>query len=126
MRKNVGYFEGTDSTLLTALVCDGFDTVPVSNGYDNHGSDVRLINDQNRYDLLIGYLHKVYAPEPHVDSYFRFQDVVHLCRTYSIPLLLEVPDALKSKAQALLDDPPDVVRFVDPSEILDAALEILS
>ena len=26
MRKIVGYFEGTDSTLLTALVCDGIDT----------------------------------------------------------------------------------------------------
>jgi hypothetical protein len=126
MRKNVGYFEGTDSTLLTALVCDGIDTIPVSNGYDNHGSDVRLINDQNRYDLLVGYLHKVYAPETHVDTNFKFQDVTHLCRTYSIPLLLEVPDALKSKAQALLDDPPDVVRFVDPSEILDVAREILS
>ena len=125
MRKSIGYFEGTDSTLLTALVCDGIDTVPVSNGYDNYGSDVRLINDQNRYDLLIGYLHKVYAPETHVETHFKFQDVAHLCRTYSIPLLLEVPDALKGKAQALLDDPPDVVRFVDPSEILDAAREIL-
>ena len=30
MRKIVGYFEGTDSTLLTALVCDGRDTVPRS------------------------------------------------------------------------------------------------
>ena len=126
MRKSIGYFEGTDSTLLTALVCDGFDTVPVSNGYDNHGSDVRLINDQNRYDLLIGYLHKVYAPETHVETHFRFQDVAHLCRTYSIPLLLEVPDALKGKARELLDDPPDVVRFIDPSEILDAARKILS
>ena len=37
MRKIVGYFEGTDSTLLTALVCDGYDTVPISNGFDNHG-----------------------------------------------------------------------------------------
>ena len=40
MRKIVGYFEGTDSTLLTALVCDGYDTVPISNGFDNHGMHV--------------------------------------------------------------------------------------
>jgi hypothetical protein len=126
MRKIVGYFEGTDSTLLTALVCDGIDTVPVSNGYDNHGSDVRLINDQNRYDLLIGYLHKVYAPETHVETHFRFQDVVHSCRTYSIPLVLEVPSALKERARELMDDPPEVVQFVDPSDMLDVVRKILT
>ena len=53
-RKRVGYFDGTDSRLLTALVCDGYDTIPVSNGRDNHGHHVLLINDKNRVDLLIG------------------------------------------------------------------------
>lgn len=125
MRKSVGYFEGTDSTLLTALVCDGHDTLPVSNGYDNHGSDVRLITDQNRYDLLVGYLHKVYAPETHVETHFRFQDVLHLCRTYSIPLLLEVPKAFQDSARELLGNPPDVVRLVDPADMLTVAREIL-
>lgn len=126
MRKNVGYFEGTDSTLLTGLVCAGFDTVPVSNSYDNHGIDVRLINDQNRFDLLIAYLHKVYAPDDDPANTFRFQDVIHVCRTYSIPLLLEVPSALHERARELLDNPPDIVRFIDPSEMLDVAREILN
>ena len=54
MRKIVGYFEGTDSTLLTGLVCDGYDTVPISNGFDNHGMHVRIINNENKVDLLIG------------------------------------------------------------------------
>ena len=111
MRKSVGYFEGTDSTLLTALVCEGYDTLPVSNGYDSHGSHVRLINDQNRYDLLVGYLHKIYAPEEHDPTQPSYQDVFHICRTYGIPLLLEVQ--------------PDIVEFVDPSEMLDTALKIL-
>ena len=124
MRKSVGYFEGTDSTLLTALVCEGYDTIPVSNSYDNHGMDVRLINDQNRQDLLIAYLHKVYAPDDPANS-FRFQDVIHVCRTYSIPLLLEVPAALEKQARELLHNPPDIVRFVDPSNMLDVANEIL-
>ena len=68
MRKIVGYFEGTDSTLLTALVCDGYDTVPISNGFDNHGMHVRIINNENKVDLLVGYVHKIFAPEDSVQA----------------------------------------------------------
>ena len=125
MRKRVGYFEGTDSTLLTALVCAGFDTLPVSNGFDNHGSHIRLINDQNRYDVLIGYVHKIYAPEDHDPTQPTYQDIFHICRTYEIPLLLEVPNALQEKAAALLGDKPDIVRLVDPGDMVDVSLEIL-
>jgi hypothetical protein len=126
MRKSIGYFEGTDSTLLTRLVCDGYDTLPVSNGFDNHGMHVRLVNDQNRFDLLVGYVHKIFAPEPLLPSQPSFQDVIHICRTYSIPLLLEVPAELHDNARALLNDPPDIVRFVDPGDIVRVAEEILA
>lgn len=126
MRKSIGYFEGTDSTLLTRLVCDGYDTLPVSNGFDNHGMHVRLVNDQNRFDLLIGYVHKIFAPEPLLPSQPSFQDVIHICRTYSIPLLLEVPSELHDNARALLNDPPDIVRFVDPGDMVRVAEEILA
>lgn len=125
-RKSVGYFEGTDSAVLTSLVCAGYDTHPVSNGYDTHGRHVRLINEENRYDLLIGYLHKVFAPEHHDPSTATFQDVFHLCRTYRVPLLLEVPSELHQHAGALLDDPDDTVTFVDPADTLAAALKILT
>ena len=66
MRKNIGYFEGTDSALLTDLVCDEYDTLPISNGFDNHGMHVRIINNENKVDLLIGYVHKIFAPEDSV------------------------------------------------------------
>ncbi|MDJ0961342.1 MAG: hypothetical protein QNJ88_11825 [Acidimicrobiia bacterium] len=125
MRKTVGYFEGTDSTLLTALVIEGYDTIPVSNGRDNHGQHVRLINDQNRYDILIAYVHKIFAPEEPQPGDATYQDVFHLCRTYSIPLLLEVPEPLQVAARELLGDPPDIVRFVDPSDMLMVANKLL-
>ena len=125
MRKSIGYFEGTDSTLLTGLVCSGHDTIPVSNGRDNHGQHVRLINDQNRFDLLIAYVHKIFAPEDLQPSDATYQDVFHLCRIYSIPLLLEVPEALQPRARELLGDPPDIMRFVDPGDMLSVANEIL-
>ena len=125
MRKSVGYFDGTDSTLLTGLVCAGYDTIPVSNGRDNHGQNVRLINDQNRYDLLIAYVHKIFAPEDPQPGDATYQDVFHICRTYSIPLLVEVPESMQAKARELLGDPPDIVRFVDPADMLTVANEIL-
>jgi hypothetical protein len=127
-RKRVGYFDGTDSSLLTALVCDGFDTIPVSNGRDNHGHHVRLINDTNRVDLLIGYLHKIVAPEGEAreEHDVIFGDLFRICRILEIPLLLEVPAALQPKATQLLGDPPDIVRMVDPGETLQVARRLLA
>ena len=126
MRKVVGYFEGTDSTLLTDLVCDGYDTVPISNGFDNHGMHVRIINNENRIDALIGYVHKVYAAEDGVASGgVTYLDIFHVVRTFKIPLLLEVEDALQEKARALFRDVPDVVQFVDPKEMFPTIKDIL-
>ncbi len=122
-RKSIGYFEGTDSTLLTSLICAGYDTLPVSNGVDHHGKNVRRINQQEKYDVLIGYIHKLYAP---VDYDLPYQDVFHICKTYGIPLLLEVPEDLQAKAMELMPDAPDVVEFRDPGTILERVLELLA
>lgn len=125
MRKNVGYFEGTDSRLLTHLVCEGYDTLPISNGFDNHGMHVRLINDENRMDLLVGYVHKIFAPDERKPNQTTFQDIFHICKVYGIPLLLEVPEDLQARAREILGDPPDIVRFVDPDDTIHVALELL-
>ena len=126
MRKVVGYFEGTDSVLLTDLVCHGHDTLPISNGFDNHGMHVRIINNENRVDVLIGYLHKIYSPEDSLHSgAVTYQDVFHVCRTFDIPLVLEVDSDLHDKARALMVDAPPCVHYVDPSETLTTVREIL-
>jgi hypothetical protein len=127
-RKRVGYFDGTDSRLLTALVCDGYDTIPVSNGRDNAGHHVRLINDTNRVDLLIGYVHKVVAPDgaAREQGDITPEDLFHICRILEIPLLLEVPETLQGKAVELLGTPPDIVRLVDPADTLDVARGVLA
>lgn len=127
-RKSIGYFDGTESTLLTNLVCDGYDTIPVSNGRDNHGRHVRLINDKNRVDLLIAYLHKIIAPEGEAreKSDVVFQDLFHICRILEIPLLLEVPEALQPRAFELLENPPDIVKLVDPAHTLEVARRLLA
>ena len=89
---------------------------------DGHGRYVRRFNENNRFDLLIGYLHKIYAPE---DYETQAEDVFHLCRAFRMPLLLEVPRELQDRARSLLEEIPDEVRFVDPEDIFKVALEIL-
>ncbi|MEN8235745.1 MAG: hypothetical protein ABFR89_12580 [Actinomycetota bacterium] len=127
MRKNVGYFEGTDSTLLTDLVCEGYDTVPISNGYDNHGMNVRIINKENRVDVLVGYVHKIFAPDDDLQpGGVSYQDIFHVCRTFDVPLLLEVQTELHDRARALFDDIPDCVHFVDPSDMIEEARKVLA
>ena len=121
-RKKVGYFEGTDARLLTALVLSKFDTIPVSNGSDHHGMFVGRINHQTKYDILIGYPHKITAqPEDEMQS----QDVFHICKTYDIPLLLEVPQHLQEQTRSLLPETPEIVEFLDPDDTLSRALQIL-
>jgi hypothetical protein len=126
MRKTVGYFEGTDSTLLTDLVCDGHDTLPISNGFDNHGMHVRIINNENRVDVLIGYVHKIFAPQDEAQpGSVTYQDIFHVCRTFQVPLILEVHTRLQEKARSLFEEIPDVVEFVDPSQMYARVSEIL-
>lgn len=126
MRKIIGYFEGTDAALLTDLVIDGHDTLPVSNGFDNHGMHVRIINNENKVDVLIGYLHKIYSPEGLTPTgAVTYQDVFHVCRTFDIPLILEVDADLHDKARSLMVDAPPCVKYVDPSETLNTVRRIL-
>ena len=125
-KKTIGYFGGTDSRILTTLVCDGHLTLPVSNGYDSHGRHVRLINEEKRYDLLIGYLHKIFAPTNADLNYTSYQDIFHVCHTYQVPLVLEVPEELQQKARALFDEVPEIVKFVDPVDTIAVARKILA
>ena len=125
MRKRVGYFDGTDSGLLTALICAGHDTLPISNGLDNHGQHARLINDHNRYELLLAPLYKIYAPSEHDEQTVTYQDLFRICATYTIPMLVAVPRDLQTRAVELLGDIPATVRLVDPSEMHAVAEEVL-
>ncbi len=121
-RKSIGYFEGTDARLLTALVLSGYDTIPVSNGVDHHGMCIGRVNQQTRTDILIGYPHKITA-QP--DDEIQIQDVFHICKTYEIPLLLEVPEHLQDQTKSLLGETPRMVELLDPADTLGRALELL-
>ena len=121
-RKSIGYFEGTDSIWLTSLTAQGRDTIPVSNGYDGHGKNVRLFNAKDKADVVIGYLHKVVTPK---DWEVTTMDILHACITYDIPVLLAVPCKLHGKARKLLGKAAEHVKLVEPSEMLGTVKEFL-
>ena len=122
-RKSVGYFDGTDSAVLTSLICDGYDTLPISNGTDGHGMPVRQFNEENKTDILVGYLHKIYAP---VGSEIAAEDMFRICQTYQVPFLVIVPKDQHERARAKLDIMVDVVKFVDPGDLLEEIRKTLS
>ncbi len=121
-RKSVGYFEGTDPAVLTSLICDGCDTIPISNGFDNYGQHVRLFNEENKVSVLVGYLHKIIAP---TGADTQAEDVLHVCEIYQIPFLIIVPEGLHDCARKSLQRWPDIVQFVDPARVLDEIRTIL-
>ena len=119
MSKVIGYFEGTDSLWLTTLVAKGYDTMPVSNGYDNHGKNVRLYNMNNRDNVVIGYLHKVIGP---INMDATTEDILHACAVYSIPVILACPRELQDGAKPKLGKMAEHVQLVDPAGMI-AAVE---
>jgi hypothetical protein len=119
----VGYFEGTDPSVLTSLICDGCNTIPISNGLDNHGQYVRLLNEVKKMDLLLGYMHKIVAPASYETQ---AEDVFHICQTYQIDFLVIVPRSLHDCARGRFTKFPEVVQFVDPGDLLDTARKVLA
>ncbi len=123
MRKIVGYLEGTDSVWLTTLNAQGHTTLPLSNGFDGHGMNIGMLNQQNRVDLLIGYLHKL-LPAEGIDV--TMAGMLHATTVYGIPVLVVCPAEIQATARELTGDVPANVQFVDPSALPDAALGALA
>jgi len=121
-KKLVGYFEGTDPALLTTLICAGYDTLPIANGFDEHGKHILLFNAENKLDLVIGHLHKVISP---VGSDVSARDILHTCITYQMPTLLVCPAEHHATAREMVGEYGEIVSLVDPSELQATALKVL-
>ena len=115
----IGYLEGADPVWLTTLIANACDTLPVSNGYDGHGKNIMLFNSRDKVDIVIGYLHKVIAPE---DNPYSTRDILHPCLTYGIPVLLAVPANLQDAVKNLIKDLAPGVTLVPPENMVDEVL----
>ncbi|TFG30516.1 hypothetical protein EU527_14375 [Candidatus Thorarchaeota archaeon] len=136
--KTVGYFEGTDSSLLSKIVAEGFCTVPLANQWDGHGKIASNI-EPGEVHLIIGYLHKLLPPRGKqkdtgevpmpvsLDAYsgFRPIDLLYQAKAYSIPVLVVVPKEYHEKAIILLEEANEFVMLVEPEKLEDRVREVL-
>jgi hypothetical protein len=119
----VAYLEGTDPLVLTRLAAGGIGTIPVSNGFDDHGKYVNHITTADGVSVVIGYLHKVI---PTSVMTLTPRDLLFACVTLNIPVLLIAGKADHKKAKKLLGEMADHVRLVAPGELYEAVLETIA
>lgn len=118
----IGYFEGTDSQLLTRLVARGHDTLPLSNGVDNYGLYVHDISKKDGIDVVIGYLHKAMTNEGETIT---TEEVLSGCTKLKIPVLLMIPAEEILGLKKRLGTLSPTARFVEPSHALREIEELI-
>lgn len=123
--KTVGYFDGTDSALLTKIAAHGFFTLSLGNQWDGHGK-VATHLEPGEVDLIIAYLHKLLIPrgeEPGpVPSPVR---LLYSAKTYNIPILVIVDKSHHKRAKDVLGEATEIEEFVAPEELDGKVCEIL-
>jgi hypothetical protein len=115
----VGYLEGTDALFLNELVTRGYDTLPLSNGVDNHGKFVGHLTKADEVTVVVGFLFKVI---PLADSGLTSMDILHSCQVHNTPTLIIAQREIHERAVKALGDAASIVTLVDPSEV-SAALD---
>ena len=120
--KSLGYMEGTDPKVLTTAIIEGYETLPLSNGWDNHGKNIAHITNSDNLALVIGYLHKFIAIFTHQSIGSMLAGV----KAYNIPMLVIVPKDMHDRAGKYIKVDGIEYKFVDPADISREVLAILS
>lgn len=119
----VGYLQGVDPLLLTRFAVRGIGTLPISNGFDNHGKFINAITERDGIDLIVGHLHKVLRTQR---QGFLVEDILQACLDCDIPVLVIVPQADHVAAQSLLGKIGDCVDLVAPDQVYQECMSRLS
>lgn len=118
----IGYFEGTDSELLTRLISRGHDTLPLGNGIDNYGLYVGDITEKDGIDVVIGYLHKAMTNK---GEKITAEDVLSACTELEIPVLLMIPAEEIRNLKKRLGSLSPTAQFIEPSHVLKEVEKII-
>ena len=122
MAKVIGYMQGTDSLWLTSLCAMSFTTLPLSNGWDGFGTNIQLITDQRKPDLVLCYLHKL-IPTPGSD--LTPGDMLERTKMFEIPVIVVCPKSLHKQARLKAKDLPPNAELTDPADVLARIQELL-
>jgi hypothetical protein len=112
-----------DPVLLTRLAVRGIGTLPISNGFDNHGKFINAITERDEIDLVVGHLHKVLRTQR---QGFLVEDILQACLGCGIPVLVIVPAENHSMARSLLGKAGDSVFLVTPDHVYQECMSRLS
>ena len=121
--RTVGYMEGTNSEFLTNLIVDGIDTLPLSNGWDNHGKLVAHITRTDNVSVVVGYLHKFFtlSLDPKI-----VDDIFSSLKAYKVPTVFIVPKERQEKAKQLLKGRRLNYTMSDPADLTKTVKSILA
>ena len=113
--------EGTESELLTRLTVAGHDTLPLSNGWDNHGREVSLLTPHDNVSLIVGYLHKFL----NVPNKRLTESMLSSVKIYKIPVIFIAPKDIQAKAKKLISKLGIKHSFVESTEAYNAVIKAL-
>jgi hypothetical protein len=113
--------EGTESELLTRLTVAGHDTLPLSNGWDNHGKEVSLLTPHDKVSLIVGYLHKFLR----VTDKRLTQSMLSSVKVYKIPVVFIAPKDIQTKAKKFITKLGIKHTFVEPAEAYEKVIKAL-
>lgn len=116
----IGYLEGTNPDVLSSLIVEGHDTLPIGNGWDDHGKYIGHLTKNDNISLIVGYLHKVVPPKT---ESVKASDVLSACEINDIPVLVVASEDEHKKAKSALGDVADYVKLVDPSKMEETILK---
>jgi hypothetical protein len=119
--RTIGYMEGTNPEVLTTLLINGYETLPFSNSWDNHGKFIAQITRHDNLALMIGWLHK-FIP---ITKELGFGDVLAPLRIYEIPVVFIVPESMQTKAHELLADKAVTYKLADPALVTGVVFDLL-
>jgi hypothetical protein len=89
-------------------------TLPLSNGYDNHGKFITSVSGRDEIDVVVGHLHKLTRAQK---QGFRPQDLLQPCLECGIAVMIIVPEADHGLARKVLGAVSDDTVFVDPGRL---------
>ena len=122
MKPNVGYLSGTDPLTLSQLTASGINTIPLSNGWDNHGKYLGMLSVADNVGAIVGYFHKLVAPAEAQTPPSTFLD---RARIHKIPVVIVCPEKVVEKAKQILGDSGAEVHWTAPDQVFERVTALL-
>jgi hypothetical protein len=122
MARNVGYLSGTDSATLSQLAASGVNTIPFSNGWDNHGKYIGTVTVSDNLGAIVGYFHKLFSPP---EAQAPPANFLERAKIHKIPVVVVCPENVMARAKEVLGDSGTVLHWVTPDQVFNKVMSLI-